>query len=119
MKSAGDGETWSVARGMGGYMTRILTSSDQSNNISLLLHPTADLTTDLPIYIYRRERKGSRQQNYSIRVRIRFTSANPYIIYTCLEFPLGLYAVTKLVLRLGTDGVVTSMTQAPPPSIRT
>ena len=25
-------------------------------------------------------------------VRIRFTSANPYIIYTYLEFPLGLYA---------------------------
>jgi len=43
-----------------------------------------------------------------VTVRIRFTSANPYIIYTYLEFPLGLYAFTKLVLRLGIDGVVTS-----------
>jgi len=48
-------------------------------------------------------------------VRIRFTSANPYIIYTYLEFPLGLYAFTKLVLRLGIDGVVTSTTQATSP----
>jgi len=48
-------------------------------------------------------------------VRIRFTSANPYIIYTYLEFPLGLYAYTKLVLRLGIDGVVTSTAQATSP----
>ena len=50
-------------------------------------------------------------------VRIRFTSANPYITYTSkhhlyLVFPLGLYAFTKLVLRLGVDGVVTSTAQA-------
>ena len=41
--------------------------------------------------------------------------SEPLHIYTRLEFPLGLYAVTKLVLRLGIDGVVTSTTQATSP----
>jgi len=45
---------------------------------------------------------------HSYSVRIRFTSANPYIIYTYLEFPLGCMP-HEACTRLGIDGLWTSM----------